>query len=263
MPQKLRAFVEATHGGKVRLGLLVGFAVVAIVAGYSIYSALAQPKNEGEVEGGARRISLTTDAGTVNVFLPADAAAGDGFLVGTVEADPAGSTPTEKERNLGILQGSVVEVERQKVKVSDRIIKLGAISGSATFLTLRLLDRSGRTRGEASPPLLTEQPPRPRNHYLPRLSQNGRPLTVTGPMQDNATSRFSIGNRDANLIAKSPRQSTFSTPTDLVGSTQCQFQEDGQRVNGQINIAKVSLAAQRTNLTRGETSDFTWSSKVL
>src|SRR3989442_14824669 len=180
MRKKISNFL-GSNKGYVRLGLLGTGLLAAALVVYLVYAAYAQ--NRGgttETEGGVQTATFSYSEGNIKVFAPSDAATGDAFLAGTVSAEPSGKTDEEKERNLATLRGRVIEVEKQRVQVSDKVFKLGKITATSA-LNVRALDRNGNPEKQVSMHLLAEQPPTPRNSQLPSPPQAAPPPPTTPP----------------------------------------------------------------------------------
>jgi hypothetical protein len=203
-------------------------------------------------ENGLQKAAFTTPHGRIIVALPDDMAAGD-TISGTVYAEPAGQTDTERANNLGQLNGYVLDVAGQRQSSwqgGKALVIFTLTTGVACPLILR--SGSGQTVGSHTLPV---QPTAsaPGGFQLPEISQQGRPLPITGPFDgkfDNTT--CSIGSRPLEIIAESPRQAVFRSPADITGPTDIKLKEGNTETSGQIRNLGVKLTAPKTNLLRGE-----------
>ncbi len=200
--------------------------------------------------------TFDTPAGKVQVYLPADLAAGD-TLSGTVSASPAGASPAQQAKNTGTLQGYVVEVGGDRQPVSGGRFETKVASGLPLVVTL--LDPKGKKVGASTvnvaPPrtVIVPDPPPPGLFELPTLGQTGRPNAVQGPFDGrSATTVIEIGGQPVRILAESPGQAVFECPTDLVGPATITVREQGTEMSGTFTNVGIELAAARTSLVRGE-----------
>jgi len=160
----------------------------------------------------------------VIVHLPDDMAAGD-TISGTVVEEPKGSTPAEKEKNLEMLQGLVIEIggsvipsKQPRFTIQPRLEmvpnELDAGQSQTILITIRNgnqgYNRSNELLGRAvipSNPRITSGPqnqsqqtgmtssgtviaPDPKvnpNFQIPTLGQQGRLVEITGPFDGNSS----------------------------------------------------------------------------
>jgi hypothetical protein len=216
-----------------------------------------------ETAFGLRTTTFQTPHGKILVNTPDDAAAGDA-LSGTVVADPAGRTDKEKAKNEDELNGYVVEVQNQKTQVGKKLIKWTAPAApGVAFLILR--ERGGKEVSRASVPIqpnpiTTGQPATPAltDFHLPNIGQGGRPVTIWGPFDGNAsTTAVTIDDNPATVLAESPRKAVVQSPTSAVGPVAIHLRKGNTQATGVLRNLAVRLTAPRTNLRRGEETTLT------
>jgi hypothetical protein len=202
---------------------------------------------------GLHTASFTSRQGTITVHLPADARAGD-TISGVVLAEPAGATPEERERNRSELTGMVVAVEEQPVPAGSGRGRW-LVPGTATALFVALRDSGGRTV-RTSPIPLAKGPPQTFSGYaIPPIGQAGKPLPVVGPFDgDLSTTKVTIGERAAEVLAESPRGLVAKCPEDLSGPASVSVAKRGEVVarSREFRSVTVRLSAPRTTLKAGE-----------
>lgn len=113
--------------------LVLGFAAAGLASG----------------QAGLQRAEFVVPEGKVRVNLPDDMRAGD-RISGTVYLEPAGRTEAERQRNLGRLQGYVIDAGGDRQPARER--RLRAYLPLATFglLDVSLLTSSGKPLNTAS-----------------------------------------------------------------------------------------------------------------
>ncbi|MCP5046689.1 MAG: hypothetical protein GY940_05930 [bacterium] len=218
-------------------------------------------------EEGLHTATLETPRGKIKVNLPADTAAGD-RISGTVIAEPTGKTPKKQQKNLGVLNGYVVEIE----EVEDKQIPAGkkwdswvvpAAIGTALHLVFK--DGKGKEVGRTEVPVSPGPVETiPGNFELPTIGQAGKPLRCPGPFDGNLNSTaVRIGGTEAELLAESPRGLVIRPSSDVTGPTEINLQEQGTQLKGKINICAVTLSADKTSLKVGENATLTVTVKGL
>jgi hypothetical protein len=206
-------------------------------------------------DGGIYTATLQTRQGTVKVNLPGDMAAGD-TISGTVIAEPAGKTDKDKQQNAGVLEGYVIELEKQKFPVSGGVIQRVHLVPAVSAPLLILFDSKGKQIAVTPIVVLPSAPAAPSTVNLPALGQTGRPLQIPGPFDGNsANTKAKIGGTDAKVIAESPRQLVVETPRNVVGPTEIKVTENGSATTGPFRNLKIDLTAPKTSLLKGESTE--------
>jgi len=204
---------------------------------------------------GLSTLALNTDLGKISINLPDDLSAGDTFS-GTVVAEPAGSSPTERERNQEVLNRYSLLIGSHQIRVADRLFS--EVAGNRDeALRLILTDGDGRGRGHVS--LRLELPSSAGMSFqFPRLGQEGRPVRIKGPCDGNLkTTHVKIGGADVPLLAESPRQVVARGPVGLAGLTEIQIEENGRAGHAPFRNVAINLSAPKTNLLKGEQTTLT------
>jgi hypothetical protein len=99
----------------------LALAAVCLTVLFSPRDAATQSKRSPNVKtgDGLSVVTFTVPAGTLTVNLPDDIRAGD-TISGTVIAEPKGQTIEERARNLGVLNGLVLEIDGKRVSPFSR-----------------------------------------------------------------------------------------------------------------------------------------------
>jgi hypothetical protein len=109
---------------------------------------------------------------------------------------------------------------------------------------------------------------------IPPLGQQGRPLVITGPFDGNSANtmlnwtavRSTLQDFEKNtenvsgrfgLIAESPRQAVFQSPTKVSGPIQITLTEGNTQTTGAYRNVGVNLSAPKTSLMKGEQTTLT------
>jgi hypothetical protein len=210
---------------------------------------------------GLHTTSLASLHGTVRVYLPEDIRVGD-TISGTVEVEPAGATPEERQRNGATLSGVVITLEGDQTPASDGSVYWQVpMIEYGTPATLVLRDPSGAEVGRTTVPVNPVpdrfgplDQPLPGDYELPPIVQFGNPFTITGPFDGEfVTSALDCGG-ELTLLAESPRTLIARAPTELVGQHPMALSEGETVVTREVNVIQLHLSAGKLDLLRGETT---------
>lgn len=210
------------------------------------------PQVQSSSTDGLRIVQATTVAGSVTVYLPADIMAGD-TISGTVVAVPSGKTEEERQKNLSILEGTVISTPggTASPKTPSFTWQFPQALSAARF-SLDFLGPKGSSQGQSSLPLATQAPTRALFHF-PELAQAGKPLSVSGPFDGVAANTdVSIGKDQVGVIAESPRAAISICPPTIVGPVSVGVTDGGESCGGTCRIIQLKLLADKTTLLRGE-----------
>lgn len=217
-------------------------------------------KTTTETSQGLYTATLSTSRGKINVNLPADMAAGD-KISGTVYVEAVGKTEEDKERNLGVLNGIVVEVEEIKNKQTPAAKKRDSwiIPTAINAMHLVFKDKDGNKVGRTEVPVYPESPvSSPAEFQIPEIGQAGNPLHIPGPFDgDFENTGIRIGDFDAETLAESPRGLIILTPHQVTGQTKMTLKERDIERSGKYRSVSVSLAAGELRLKSGQTTELT------
>jgi hypothetical protein len=200
--------------------------------------------------------NLQTPKGTIRVYLPDDATAGD-TISGTVTAEPSGKTDEEKQRNAVELNAYVIEIESQKSPVSGGVIQGIHLAPTIRESNVILLDEKGKriasARFSVSP-----GPPAPvtPGFVVAGVGQTGRPVVVYGPFDgDSSNTKAKIGESNARVVAESPRKLVVESPRTPVGPGRIEVTENNSTASGRFRNLKIDLTAPKTSLLKGESTE--------
>ncbi|MGH7889658.1 MAG: hypothetical protein ACRENF_03820 [Thermodesulfobacteriota bacterium] len=194
-------------------------------------------------------LSILSPKGNVRAYLPDGLAAGDA-ISGTVIMEPAGGTEKEKSRNRNELSGYFIELEKEKIPLTQTRLKWTipstfTLTGGATFLVLR--DRNGNELSRAVVPVRVNTTmiqqrmnASPGEYQCPMVGRAGTAIQIQGPFDGNFdNTNLSIGGKKAGLIAESPRKLLAENPTDVVGLTQIELKEGPVILRRNFNSLRV------------------------
>jgi hypothetical protein len=201
----------------------------------------------------------------VRVPVAADGAPGD-TLSGVVLAEPAGASPADRERNLGELNGLVIDTNGNREPVEGgryRWLVPPALRTGRLVVTLRGRDGRMVSRAEVpvdaipAPQTSPAEPGQPR-YELPNEGQAGQPSVIRGSFKGTLDGvSVSIGGVDAPMLAASPRRVVFMTPGDRSGNVPLRFTDHGVVTDATMRIIVVQLRTTNPQLTRGQTATLT------
>lgn len=234
---------------------------------------------------GLQIATFDTLQGRVIVRLPDDMRAGD-TISGTVISEPKGSTEEERNRNSGVLNGCVVQIQGQNFPVNKGNVGPMVIPPDrrptgpgippqldSFFDVFVSVDLGNSPLGRVRIPLLpsdaviTPDPKITPNFIIPPLGQTGRPIVITGPFDGNSsntTLRTSVQDFEKNtenvsggfgLLAESPRKAVFSSPVNVTGPIQVTVKDGGMQTTGNYRNVGVDLTAPKTSLLKGESTE--------
>jgi hypothetical protein len=209
-----------------------------------------------EVANGLSTTTFSTPCGKVRVNLPDDMAAGD-TISATVIAEPDGKDPKEQTKNLGELNGYVVEVEKQQTSATRSLFKLAVPPTTGTTTNIVLKDKNGKEVARSGVPVTPRQPPRS-EYELPTLGQQGRAVTVPGPFDgDFGTTNVNVGGEDLEILAESPRKVVARNTSKQVGPSRLEVRERDKTTTGEFRTLALKLSAPKLELLRGEQTTLT------
>jgi len=263
-------FDEITTARKTLAGLLDEPGTASSPAASSIERAVGLVDDAIRKAGGYRTTahtslglhttSLASLHGTVRVYLPDDIRVGD-TISGTVEVEPAGATPEERQRNGATLSGVVVSIEEEATPASDGEVRwqVPLIDTGTAVLVLR--DPSGAEVGRTTVPVNPEAdemtpigPSVPGDYELPPIVQFGNPFTITGPFDGEFDTTALDCGGELTVLAESPRTLIARAPLDLVGQHPMTLSEGETVTTREVNVIQLFLSAGKLDLLRGETT---------
>ena len=210
---------------------------------------------------GLQTTTLASLHGTVRVYLPEDIRVGD-TISGTVEIEPAGATPEERQRNGATLSGVVITLEEDETPASDGFVYWQVpVIEYGTPATLVLRDPSGAEVGRTTVPVNPVpdrigplDQPLPSDYELPPIVQFGNPFTITGPFDGQFTTTAVDCGGELTVLAESPRTLIARAPLDLVGRHPMTLSEGETVTTREVNVIQLHLSAGKLDLLRGETT---------
>jgi len=208
------------------------------------------------VENQLVTVELTTPAGTI--FLSAPEQAPDGSSTSwssTVIA--AGGSERERARNRSRLEAMRIEIGPTATEVAP-----GAGVRVPALPAVRVALRDGdRTVASGTVPLFVRPIWSPdtggvatSSNALPAVFAGGS-LTIPGSFDGDATNtRITVDGRPVRVVAESAYGASIYTPVDRVGRLEIVVEEGVQRGSGSFSNLGLEIAADKTDLRRGETT---------
>ena len=204
--------------------------------------------------GGVITVECKTQYGSIRAYLPDDIVSGD-TISGKVVVDPMGKNDAERTKNGGILEGYVVEVDKQKTKVSDGHGKW-IIPAGLMALSVILVDQRGRRVGGQNVTLRDPRGPWTGGFQVPKILQAGHPIQICGPFDgDSSNTAVQFGGKDVTVLAESPRSATILSPRDASGKGALTVSDNGKSTSLPVRVVGISLSAKKTELRRGENTE--------
>lgn len=209
------------------------------------------------VENQLVTVELTTPQGTIYLSAP-ELAPGGSATTWTSTVVAAGEGERERARNQRALDDMRLQIGQPAVDLlpggSARVpggrrtvvfLRDGQqtlIAGTVPFINSP--DWNGGTGG-------VEQP---RSAPLPPVFAGGS-LTIPGTFDGDASNtRITVGGRPVRVVAESPYGASIYTPTDRLGRLEIVVEEGMQRGSGVFFNLGLEIAADKTDLRRGETT---------
>lgn len=247
----------------VRMKMFIGALLVVIALGYFIYNSFTINSTENSIQtiGGVHRITFQYNEGNIFVFIPSDASVGDPFLQGSIEIQPSGDSESEQGYNRNALSKKALNICGQQIRISEKIFSLDRI-GIADNIEVKIMENDMSQARSVNVPLLDEQPPRPMEYKLPLLVKAGDMATAIGPMVSSLNTHLQIGNLETQIVAKSPRQSTFKIP-EVLGPQSYELVENGYSQSGQINVARLTVMSLNLASAVGGHKSYRWTLEGL
>lgn len=188
-----------------------------------------QIRQTAKTEAGLLTLTFKTPQGKILVFLPADLRPGD-TIVGSTSLEPAGRKDEDKDSNRALLvayafslagQTHSIQEASQKWSLPADLKPEGAIA--------ELMDGSRREAARVELPLTDVGARLDVKSGLPKNGQPGRALIINQAFLPGSEDlHVLIGDREARLIAASPRMVAVESPRDVLGKTLLQVKRGGE-----------------------------------
>ncbi len=212
---------------------------------------------------GTHTVTFETVQGTVSVYLPSDAAAGD-RVMGLIHVAPAGATPLAREGNVRLLNGFSVDFAGQQTSVAigryEWLIPPTLRTGVGV---VALRDAQSSVVAESSVPIDSVPAPLPASasaedpFAIPAEGETGRTAIIRGRFDRGLIgTTLTLGGAEVELLSSSPRQLAFRVPA-VAGLSPLRFTSGERVVTGMLRVFDVQLSASRTQLFRNQRADLT------
>jgi hypothetical protein len=217
-----------------------------------------------QTASGLHAVTFHLPQGTIRANFPDDLAAGD-TISGTVNAEPSGATPAQRESNSGELTGYVIDVDQQKTPVKDKALRWSVPPATAGGMALVILRTpSGDPVAQSPIPVGVPSPsPRATDFDLPTTSGSGV-ATARGPFDgDFRTTSVRVGSENANLLAESPRKVVFEPPPGQFGPSTLEVRTGDRMASTPFRTIGVLPTITNSVLKTGQTAVATITVKGL
>ena len=196
------------------------------------------------------------EVGKYDLYLPDDIRPGDLISFSSkIIAD--GDKPKEINKNLASLNSNTISLGSHNFTPGTSGQKLNLSEQEFKNLSLLVKNTAGKTLYEAPIDLSNLIVPlRASSTFaLPTHALAGGPFRVTGPFDGNAeNTKCTINNKEAVILAESPRQCIIEFPKDVKGSATITITEGGKTITQNINGVDYTIAAGKMNLLKGEST---------
>lgn len=203
---------------------------------------------------------INTSKGKITVNLPAKIYAGD-VISGTVNSKPVGNNEKKQQTNAKIIEGYVLDAEKNKSNVSEGYAKFQIPDGllSDDFIVY-LKDAAGKQLGKINIPVSGKAPYKFAEEaignippHIPAIIESGNPTSLTGSFDgDLITSNVQIGGIHSDVLAESPREIIFQSPENISGLQDISITEQDCTFRNQVRMVDLQLSASKTVLQKGE-----------
>lgn len=244
-----------------RFRRLLVLSLAALAAGEPGAADGPAAKIETRTAWGLHTTTFDTLQGRVVVHLPADAAAGD-TLSGSVYAEPAGDDEETRDGNREKLSALVLAFAGARAEVGSGSLRATLpASLDEGFVPFALEGAGGTSVASAAVPASTSAAGSPPSLELPRVAQAGRPVSVRGAFDgDASTTVVTLGGEPLHVLAESPRRAVLQVPADALGVEELKVREGGEggtgtTATGPLRVLAVQLSADALDLRRGQTTE--------
>lgn len=189
----------------------------------------------------------------ISVNFPDDMSAGD-TITGTVRTEVAGEDEKQRARNQSELDKYVLLIGGQPTRATEKMFTRTIptnINAAEPFLVVLV---NGKQAASATCPVGQSPPSAPQNPQLPTCGQTGRNVVVRDHCDGviAPTDSCSIGGRQLQPLAESPRMRVMQNTSEVAGPTQIKYSEQGREITGPFQNLGVKLTSPNTNLLRGQ-----------
>jgi hypothetical protein len=171
---------------------------------------------------------------------------------------PAGTSERERARNQRALDGRRLQIGQPPVD----LLPGGSVRVPASRNTVVVMRDGPQTLIAGTVPFLhspewqggTGGVAQPRSAPLPPVFAGGS-LTIPGAFDGDASNtRITVDGRPVRVVAESAYGVSIYTPTDHLGRLEIVVEEGTQRGSGMFHNLGLEIAADKTDLRRGETT---------
>jgi len=216
----------------------------------------SNPYIETKTNQDIKTISFNIIQGKIKVYLPSDMMSGD-HISGCIGIQNAGTTAESLFTNQTEMNGYVVEINKEKTNVNKKGYTHAIPTTAQTEgLVISLMDKKGKTIGSTVVSIKTTPVntiPTANEFQLPSVGLQGEQFSIKGSFDGNAeNTKCTMGNKEVDIIAESPRQIAIVTPLDVIGLTDITITEGTVVKKYEYHNLELQLSAAKTTLVKGE-----------
>lgn len=200
----------------------------------------------------------------VQFRLPKDIRSGDMISVTVYEKKT--SSKEADNKSSATLEGMVIEIDGKQTKLGDRLFKF-IVPAGITSLPFLLKNSAGQVLEQGQIPINSyfdtrwQEPVGGLGYkFAPEaVGQPAKTLRVTGSFDGNAANtNISLGGQSCEIIAESNRMSLVQVlQNSATGVSYLTIEENNIKEEHKINVAKLTLSANKTTLRKGEKATIT------
>jgi hypothetical protein len=205
-------------------------------------------------ECGLHIIEFETPYGKIYVNLPDDMAMGD-IISGTLSAEPAGKKEKDRDKNMDLLKGYIIDINNQKTAVAE---EWGTWTIPDTDeLSIILRDQQGNVAAKTEVPVIDEAPSLQSEEFTcPIYAQAGRPFIFGGKFNgDFSDTQVRMNEKEVDKLAESSRQAVVLSPMDQIGTTTVDLDEGDSNAEFECRNILVEPSIGKSKLKKGETTE--------
>ena len=202
-----------------------------------------------KIESALCTVLFKTPQGQIRVLLPADMRPGDA-IIGSAALEPKGRQDADKDANRAQLGAYTLSLAGQSHPTQDPTLPWNLPADlKAEAVVLILADAAQREAAHVDLSL-TEADSSSAAHAraaidtigLPKKGQAGRPLAINPPAGGGIDDlHVVIGDKEAHILAASPRVYVVESPRDVLGKTKLQVKRGSETVaEGDFRNNRVS-----------------------
>ena len=196
------------------------------------------------------------EVGKYDLTFPDDIRAGESFSFSS-KIIAEGSKEKEINKNIAALNSNTISLGSHNIMPGRSGVSLNLNDQELKNLLLTIKNTGGKNLYESPVDLSALLVPlNPSATFaIPTHAITGNAFRVIGPFDGDASNtKCTINNKQAVILAESPRQCIIEFPPDIKGPSTITITEGGKTITQNINGVDYSISAGRMNLLKGEST---------